>query len=120
MKAIEREDRIKNFPPSQWRQRCESCGDDGLLSVSLRREGAGMMDEMAPCPFCLKGLQVEFPQTESGPRKGRWGSEGFWQGQDIPMELLRSWRENRAMPLPSNLEKVRELHKRMLENASTP
>lgn len=113
MKPFEREDRVKNFPPSEWRQKCESCGDDGLLAIANRREGGGMMPVMGPCPFCLKGLQVEFPVTDQGPKKGRWGSEGFWQGQEIPMELLRHWKQNQPLQQEENIRRMKELHERM-------
>ena len=66
-----------------------------------------MMDEMAPCPFCLKGYAIEFPPNG---KLGRWGSEGFWQGQPIPPSLLKHWRENRPLPIEENRRRMQELH----------
>lgn len=116
MQSFPEDDRIKNFPPSEWQQGCVSCGDDGLVEVGFWREQsqqasapATLRPEMGPCPFCLKGFRIE----SAAGKKARWGLDGFWRGREVPESLLRHWKQNQPLPPAENQRRMRELHERM-------
>jgi len=76
---------IEQEIPSAWVEadpECLVCFDDGLVEVghTVYRLGNRVCrnnEDMAPCPKCDRGKELEFPLERLGP----WGSEGFWRGQ---------------------------------------
>lgn len=114
-------DRINNGPGGE--KTCASCGDEGQLVVNQRLdprgygEFSGPFEETGPCPFCVKGLWIEFPSRnpktyEKNPNAyGAWGPEGYWRGRDVPVELLRHHSDNAPMSLDDNLMRLRALRK---------
>lgn len=93
--------RIPNISiiPQDQRQHCTWCCDLGVVPVGTERRNIyrrkvvpnetggrevkrvldGEYDEevWGPCPMCMKGFKMEFPEGEKWP----WGGRGFWQGR---------------------------------------
>lgn len=73
-------------------EECPICLDDGVCVVATERRKAANtsapdfdVDLVGPCPRCERGFRAEFP-TSGKP--GPWGPSGYWQGREIPAELL--------------------------------
>ena len=69
-------------------ERCERCGDEGMLIVGTEMRRDAAYDVAGPCPFCEQGYAVEFGlgRDKEGntiqAKRPPWGAEGFWRGRE--------------------------------------
>jgi len=69
MKPLPKEARAQNIHGDAV---CNYCVE-GQVVVTAPEGGYG--EGYGPCPFCEKGLRLEF--------SGVWDSDGFWQGREV-------------------------------------
>lgn len=85
-------------PNVSKREPCRYCGFSGWCVLSD--------ESAAPCPFCEKGFDVEFPSSGKGP----WGEDGFWRGrkpEERGVQGLYDLQGNR-LPLPERVRLAQE------------
>ena len=93
MNALPRDARTPNLILSDIQILCRWCGDDGYVTVQARPmewngigpRRRGLIEEVGPCPYCLRGYREEFPepnQKNKHPTAPPWGEDGFWKGRE--------------------------------------
>ena len=76
-------------------------------------ECPGCAEYYAPCPFCVRGRQLEFPSEG----KGSWGNVGFWKGvRPHPSSVPKTCDCNAKATAPP--EEARALLKEMIDRLS--
>ena len=64
----------------KWRDRVRRLNDAQRRAAGHFRLWYG--EQMAPCPRCERGRQLEFPPSG----RGDWGHDGFWRGREFDGE----------------------------------
>lgn len=104
MRALPEHERTDNTNADRRnRKRCGACADSGWAEVNHRvdthNDQSASVEEYGPCPFCARGLAYEFPTIPALPEKARamiptpWGSDGYWQGRELPEHMVAHWVE---------------------------
>lgn len=83
---------VKQDVPNAWVEAepdCVICLDQALVEVGHTTYRLGNRlcrnsEDMAPCPRCDRGKELEHPLEATGP----WGRDGFWRGQ--PYRIVRA------------------------------
>jgi len=71
--------RVRNISGAQHCLHCCGSGSKtGQGWVFVGWSGVGT-DQMAPCPHCEAGYEVEYPERGKPP----WGADGYWRGRSI-------------------------------------
>ena len=109
MNALPRDARTPNLILSDIQILCRWCGDDGQVVVAKRAiswngvspKPRGTVEEQGPCPYCLRGLEIEFPTDKDGvPQTGQWGKDGFWRGRQTDSLIPKYKGDLKFVPAP--------------------